>query len=81
MKRYRNLSGVSGVGAYGTGPDFIDVEFRGGACYRYSHRSAGQDKVEEGSHAALLRGNGHYARLYNLAVSSDADGSQEGLFQ
>ena len=37
--------------------------------------------VEEGSHAALLRGNGHYARLYNLAVSSDADGSQEGLFQ
>ena len=46
MKRYRNLSGVSGVVAYGTGPDFIDVEFRGGARYRYSHRSAGQDKVE-----------------------------------
>ncbi|HSI52698.1 MAG: lipid A export permease/ATP-binding protein MsbA, partial [Ramlibacter sp.] len=31
--------------------------------------------VEEGSHEALLRRNGHYARLYNLAVSSDAEGS------
>ncbi|MFC5499811.1 lipid A export permease/ATP-binding protein MsbA [Caenimonas terrae] len=34
--------------------------------------------VEEGSHAALLRRNGHYARLYNLAVSSDLDSTQEG---
>ncbi|MCY7318769.1 MAG: lipid A export permease/ATP-binding protein MsbA [Ramlibacter sp.] len=29
--------------------------------------------VEEGSHASLLRSNGHYARLYNLAVSSVPD--------
>ena len=35
--------------------------------------------VEEGSHAALLRLNGHYARLYNLAVSSDLDSSQESV--
>ncbi len=33
--------------------------------------------VEEGSHEALLRRNGHYARLYNLAVTSDLDSSQE----
>ena len=32
--------------AYSTGPDFIDVKFSAGARYRYSHRSAGQDKVE-----------------------------------
>jgi subfamily B ATP-binding cassette protein MsbA len=35
--------------------------------------------VEEGSHAELLHANGHYARLYNLAVSSDLDSSQESL--
>ena len=35
--------------------------------------------VEEGSHASLLRANGHYARLYNLAVSSDLDTSQESV--
>ena len=37
--------------------------------------------VEEGSHAALLRRNGHYARLYNLAVSSDLDSSQESVLE
>ncbi len=35
--------------------------------------------VEEGSHEQLLQRNGHYARLYNLAVSSDAEGSKESL--
>jgi subfamily B ATP-binding cassette protein MsbA len=37
--------------------------------------------VEEGSHAQLLRANGHYARLYNLAVSSDLDSSQEEVLE
>lgn len=46
MKPYRNLSGKSGVVAYRIGPDFVDVEFKGGARYRYSHRSAGQEQVE-----------------------------------
>ncbi len=46
MKPYRNLSGKSGVVAYGIGPDYIDVKFKGGARYRYSHRSAGQEQVE-----------------------------------
>ena len=37
--------------------------------------------VEEGSHAGLLRSNGHYARLYNLAVSSDLDSEQESILE
>ncbi|MDB5945014.1 MAG: lipid exporter, fused ATPase and inner rane subunit MsbA [Ramlibacter sp.] len=37
--------------------------------------------VEEGSHAGLLRSNGHYARLYNLAVSTDLDSSQESILR
>jgi subfamily B ATP-binding cassette protein MsbA len=37
--------------------------------------------VEEGSHAGLLRRNGHYARLYNLAVSSDLDSTQESILE
>jgi ATP-binding cassette, subfamily B, bacterial MsbA len=37
--------------------------------------------VEEGSHTQLLRANGQYARLYNLAVTSDLDSSQESVLQ
>jgi ATP-binding cassette, subfamily B, bacterial MsbA len=37
--------------------------------------------LEEGSHDELLRRNGHYARLYNLAVTSDLDTSQEEVIE
>jgi ATP-binding cassette, subfamily B, bacterial MsbA len=37
--------------------------------------------VEEGSHEELLRRNGHYARLYNLAVTTDLDATQESILQ
>ena len=37
--------------------------------------------VEEGSHEQLLRRNGHYARLYNLAVTSGLDSSQEEVLE
>jgi ATP-binding cassette, subfamily B, bacterial MsbA len=37
--------------------------------------------VEEGSHPELLRRNGHYARLYNLAVTTDLDATQESILQ
>jgi ATP-binding cassette, subfamily B, bacterial MsbA len=37
--------------------------------------------VEEGSHDDLLRRNGHYARLYNLAVTTDLDTTQESILQ
>ena len=46
MKRYRNLSGNSGVVAYAGGTDFVEVMFRSGDVYRYSHRSAGKESVE-----------------------------------
>jgi len=48
MQRYANLSGDSGVAAYGIAPDAILVRFRDGdRVYRYSHRSAGREAVEE----------------------------------
>ena len=37
--------------------------------------------VEDGSHAGLLRANGHYARLYHLAVSKNPDSTQESILQ
>jgi subfamily B ATP-binding cassette protein MsbA len=37
--------------------------------------------VEEGSHADLLARNGHYARLYNLAVTTDLDSTQEEILE
>lgn len=45
MRRYANLSGDSGVVAYDTGADFIDVQFVDGWIYRYSHASAGPRDV------------------------------------
>jgi len=46
MKRYRNLSGNSGVVAYDIGPDFVRVKFIGSSIYRYTYRSAGMENVE-----------------------------------
>jgi hypothetical protein len=46
VKPYANLSGDSGVVAYAIGADFIDVQFKSGTIYRYSHASAGQIAVE-----------------------------------
>lgn len=45
MQKYGNLSGDSGVIAYDTGGDFIDVEFRR-ATYRYTYASAGESVIE-----------------------------------
>jgi len=47
MKRYRNLSGRSGVVAYETSPDSITVEFEDGGTYLYTYQSAGAPQVEE----------------------------------
>lgn len=46
MKRYRNLSGNSGVVAYQLGPDSIDVKFQDGRIYLYTYASAGSVHVE-----------------------------------
>ena len=46
MKRYKNLSGDSGVLAYEIGKDYIKVEFRDGDVYLYNYFRPGRDKVE-----------------------------------
>lgn len=47
MERYRNSGGDSGVSAYEIGSDYIIVRFSGTArTYRYSHRKAGENHVE-----------------------------------
>ncbi len=46
MQRYANLSGNSGVVAYGVGPDSITVKFVDGWRYTYTYESAGADNIE-----------------------------------
>jgi len=46
-KRYRNLSGNSGVVSYETGPDWIAVTFRGGTTYLYDESEPGSEAVEK----------------------------------
>ena len=53
MKRYRNLSGNTGVIAYEIRPHAIDVQFAGGDIYVYSYASAGPEQVEEMKRRAL----------------------------
>lgn len=45
MRRYRNLSGDSGVVAYRTGPDFLLVQFVGGEVYEYLAAEAGTGHI------------------------------------
>ena len=47
MQFYKNLGGNSNIRAFAIGADYIDVQFNGGAVYRYSYRSAGKEKVEQ----------------------------------
>lgn len=47
MKRYRNLSGNSGVIAYDDRPGVILVRFTGGDIYEYTDASAGAPVVAE----------------------------------
>ncbi len=46
METYLNLSGESGVRMYEIGPDFITVQFKDGACYKYTYASAGRENIE-----------------------------------
>ncbi len=46
MHRYKDLNGNSGVTAYDLGTDYIDVEFRDGKLYRYTHHVPGRQEVE-----------------------------------
>ena len=47
MKRYKNLSGGSGIVAYESGPDFIRVRFSSGSVYLYTYESADPDDIEQ----------------------------------
>jgi hypothetical protein len=46
LKRYLNLSGDSGILGYEFGDDFILVEFKSGATYRYGSVRPGQYHVD-----------------------------------
>jgi hypothetical protein len=54
MQHYSNLSGSSGVIAYHTGSNYIDIQFQDGSIYRYTYNSAGLDEVEEMKQLAAL---------------------------
>lgn len=47
MKRYRDLSGQSGVVAYEISDDAITVKFRDGDVYLYDYATTGRREVEE----------------------------------
>jgi len=47
LKRYRNLSGDSGVTDYEIGVDYIRVRFEDGRIYVYDYRRPGQHYVDE----------------------------------
>lgn len=47
MTPYRDLDRDSGVRAYDIGQSHIDVQFKGGAVYRYTSLSAGQANLEQ----------------------------------
>ena len=47
MKRYRNLSGDSGVVAYAFGPESVIVRFQDGRNYVYTAQSVGAPAIEK----------------------------------
>lgn len=46
MKRYKNISGHSGVVAYESGPNSIVVKFVDGSLYLYDERLPGREHVD-----------------------------------
>ena len=46
MKPYKDRSGKSGVLTYEAHDEAIDVKFKSGVTYRYTHASAGWQEVE-----------------------------------
>lgn len=47
MKRYKNLSGNSGVLAYEIEEKGILVKFVDGSTYRYTYKTAGKENIEQ----------------------------------
>ncbi|MDE1183335.1 hypothetical protein [Paraburkholderia sp.] len=67
MKRYLNLDGQSGVDAYETGDDYIDVRFRAGTVYTYTSASVGA------RHLAALKRLAAQGRGLATYISSHRD--------
>ena len=47
MKKYKNISGNSGVTSFETGTSFIRVKFTDGSVYTYTYTSAGKEITEK----------------------------------
>ncbi len=48
MRKYKNVSGKSGVSSYETGSDYILIRFANdSSTYLYNYTNPGQEKVEE----------------------------------
>lgn len=72
MERYKNLSGQSGVLAYGIGGDYIIVQFDAGqyTFYKYTYISAGNSAVETMKNLARVgRGLNSYVSTYKPGYS------------
>jgi hypothetical protein len=64
-KRYRNLSGDSGVTRYAVGADYVAVEFGGPAVYIYDSTEPGREHVDRMRELALAgRGLGAYISIH-----------------
>lgn len=67
MHPYQDLSGHSGVTAFQPGPDYIDIEFRDGKRYRYTHSIPGRQEVE--TMKILAAAGRHLATFINQHIS------------
>jgi hypothetical protein len=47
MKRYKGISGLTGVEAFLAGKDFIRIKFKTGPVYLYNYKRPGRLQVEE----------------------------------
>ena len=66
MTPYRDWDNDSGVRAYDIGQSHIDVQFKGGAVYRYTSLSAGQPNLDR--MAQLARAGDGLNSFINLVV-------------
>lgn len=66
LERYRDVSGDSGILAYGIGPDFVVVEFKSGSAYLYNYAEPGRKHVE--AMKQLARAGDHLTTYINQHV-------------
>jgi hypothetical protein len=74
MKRYKNLSGHSGILAYAIGANFIKIKFNDNETYLYDYGKPGKLHVEEMKKLAL-KGTG-LATYINRFVRNNYSGKE-----